>query len=261
MPVLPRHRGAVELRRNSSHQNLHELPRAALDQRATAEPVRQSWATGEPIAWTRVHDLPDFVYFDHSIHANKGLAARAAHAGWDQMPLMYAQNTLQMECVWTATATRQSTCGRPARLYMAWEAPSERGRCGARRACERGVPTAQSVDCVAKEPVVENSFGAEGAPVYRKVEPARTSWAISSSISTRFALQRTDQLRGLPPMTDTKEEGNKNARRGAGQADLQCWSPIPVSRAASFEADGRLDGAGWSGWLQPASPTSRFTLT
>src|SRR5881628_1062207 len=37
------------------------------------EPVRESWRTGKPIRWMRVHDLPDFVYFDHSIHVNKGV--------------------------------------------------------------------------------------------------------------------------------------------------------------------------------------------
>ncbi|HUZ05453.1 MAG TPA: cytochrome c3 family protein, partial [Acidobacteriaceae bacterium] len=37
------------------------------------EPVRHSWATGQSIAWTKVHDLPDYVYFNHSIHVNKGI--------------------------------------------------------------------------------------------------------------------------------------------------------------------------------------------
>src|SRR5580658_4394182 len=36
------------------------------------EPVRQSWDTGESIQWMKVHDLPDFVYFNHSVHVNKG---------------------------------------------------------------------------------------------------------------------------------------------------------------------------------------------
>src|SRR5512145_1317208 len=34
------------------------------------EIVRESWRTGQPIKWTRVHDLPDFAYFNHSIHVN-----------------------------------------------------------------------------------------------------------------------------------------------------------------------------------------------
>src|SRR5213082_990500 len=35
------------------------------------EPIRESFKTGRPLAWTRVHDLPEFVYFNHSIHVNK----------------------------------------------------------------------------------------------------------------------------------------------------------------------------------------------
>jgi formate-dependent nitrite reductase cytochrome c552 subunit len=52
---------------------------------------------GLPIAWNRVHTLPDFVYFNHGIHVAKGVACSECHGRVDQMPLMYAQNTLQME--------------------------------------------------------------------------------------------------------------------------------------------------------------------
>ena len=58
------------------------------------EPARQSWATGASIQWTRVHDLPDYVYFNHSIHVNKGIGCASCHGRVDEMPLMYQQNTL-----------------------------------------------------------------------------------------------------------------------------------------------------------------------
>lgn len=61
------------------------------------EPVRQSWATGKSLEWTRVHDLPGFVYFNHSIHINKGMGCSECHGRVDQMPLMYQENTLYME--------------------------------------------------------------------------------------------------------------------------------------------------------------------
>ena len=61
------------------------------------EPVRASFRTGESLQWTRVHDLPDFVYFDHSIHVSKGVGCSSCHGPVDRMPLMYAANTLQME--------------------------------------------------------------------------------------------------------------------------------------------------------------------
>src|SRR6185436_12223236 len=61
------------------------------------EPVRESWRTGKPIQWTRVHDLPDFAYFDHSIHVNKGVGCSTCHGNVSQMPLMYQASSLQME--------------------------------------------------------------------------------------------------------------------------------------------------------------------
>jgi formate-dependent nitrite reductase cytochrome c552 subunit len=61
------------------------------------EPVRQSYRTGASLIWSRVNDLPDYVYFDHSIHVNKGVGCYDCHGPVDRMPLMYAQNTLLME--------------------------------------------------------------------------------------------------------------------------------------------------------------------
>jgi hypothetical protein len=64
------------------------------------QPIRDSWASGQSIEWTRVHDLPDFVYFNHSIHINKGIGCSTCHGQVDNMPLMYKVNTLNMNwCV------------------------------------------------------------------------------------------------------------------------------------------------------------------
>jgi len=61
------------------------------------EPVRESYKTGVPIEWTRVHDLPDYVYFNHSIHVAKGVGCASCHGQVDEMPLMYQASSLQME--------------------------------------------------------------------------------------------------------------------------------------------------------------------
>jgi hypothetical protein len=61
------------------------------------EPVRSSFNTNTPLHWTRVHDLPDFAYFDHSIHVNKGVGCTTCHAQVDRMPLMWQESSLQME--------------------------------------------------------------------------------------------------------------------------------------------------------------------
>lgn len=62
----------------------------------TLEPVRASFRTDESIKWTKVHDLPDFVYFNHSIHVKKGVGCETCHGRVDAMPLMYQQNSLEM---------------------------------------------------------------------------------------------------------------------------------------------------------------------
>jgi cytochrome c7-like protein len=61
------------------------------------EPVRQSFQSGASIRWTRVHDLPDFVYFNHSIHVHKGVGCTTCHGQVDRMPLMWQEQSLQME--------------------------------------------------------------------------------------------------------------------------------------------------------------------
>src|SRR5258708_18233190 len=65
---------------------------------ALLEPVRYSFRTGQSLQWTRVHDLPDFVYFNHSIHLNKGVGCESCHGRVEEMPLRYAENSLRMEC-------------------------------------------------------------------------------------------------------------------------------------------------------------------
>ncbi len=71
----------------------------------TLEPVRASFRTGASIEWTRVHNLADFVYFDHSIHVHKGIGCVTCHGRVDLMPLAWKVNTLQME--WCLDCHRQ----------------------------------------------------------------------------------------------------------------------------------------------------------
>ena len=61
------------------------------------EPVRASFRENKPIEWQRVHDLPEFVYFNHSIHVAKGIGCSSCHGQIDNMPTVYQENTLQME--------------------------------------------------------------------------------------------------------------------------------------------------------------------
>jgi cytochrome c7-like protein len=77
--------------------NCHKLIWADSDM---LEPVRASLREERPIVWTRVNDLPDFAYFDHSIHVAKGIGCVSCHGRVDEMPLMRQAAPLQMEwCV------------------------------------------------------------------------------------------------------------------------------------------------------------------
>lgn len=72
---------------------------------AMLEPVRSSYRTGKSIAWTRVNALPDFVYFDHSIHISKGIGCTTCHGPIASMPMTYKAGTLYME--WCLNCHRQ----------------------------------------------------------------------------------------------------------------------------------------------------------
>ena len=63
---------------------------------AMLAPVRESLATGKPIVWHRVTDLPDYVYFNHSIHIAKGVGCESCHGPIETMPLTYKAKTLTM---------------------------------------------------------------------------------------------------------------------------------------------------------------------
>jgi Cytochrome c7 and related cytochrome c len=63
---------------------------------AILAPVRESYRTGRSLQWIRVNDLPDFVYFDHSIHVHKGIGCVTCHGRVDEMPLTWRGESLQM---------------------------------------------------------------------------------------------------------------------------------------------------------------------
>lgn len=60
------------------------------------EPVRESYYTGRPIAWERVHRLPDFVFFDHSVHVTNGIGCETCHGRVDRMARIYQVAPLTM---------------------------------------------------------------------------------------------------------------------------------------------------------------------
>ena len=69
------------------------------------EPVKASFRDNKPIEWERVHDLPEYAYFNHSIHVAKGVGCSTCHGQIDNMASVYQENSLQME--WCISCHRQ----------------------------------------------------------------------------------------------------------------------------------------------------------
>jgi hypothetical protein len=97
----------------------------------TLEPVRESFRTDRSIAWTRVHDLPDFAYFNHSIHVNKGVGCETCHGRIDKMPLTWQKASLQMEwCLDCHRHPEQYVRPREEVFRMGYEPPGDQETLG-----------------------------------------------------------------------------------------------------------------------------------
>jgi hypothetical protein len=95
------------------------------------KPVRDSYRDNVSIRWQRVHNLPGFVYFDHSIHVHKGVGCFECHGRVDRMPLTYQAHSLLME--WCLDCHRNPAPHlRPREevFNMAWEPPADREELG-----------------------------------------------------------------------------------------------------------------------------------
>ena len=60
------------------------------------KPVRDSWTTGEPIHWIKIHNLPNYVYFNHSAHVNHGVGCIECHGRIDRMDIVFQAAPLSM---------------------------------------------------------------------------------------------------------------------------------------------------------------------
>lgn len=112
------------------------------------EPVRQSWQTDVPIKWERVHDLPDYVYFDHSIHVAKGIGCSTCHGDVEEMPLTTRVVNLQMR--WCIACHEQPEAHlRPAdKIFdMTWHEPADQLEKGRQLLAEYHIQKDQLLNC------------------------------------------------------------------------------------------------------------------
>ena len=126
LPLLPYLGGAVELRGDSADQNLHELPLADLDERGDAGAGTRELPHRPVADVDRVNYLPDYVYFNHSIHINKGVGCDTCHGPVNKMPLMYQESSMRMEwCLECHRAPEKYLRPRDQVFNMDYEQPSE----------------------------------------------------------------------------------------------------------------------------------------
>ncbi len=95
-------------------------------------PLVRAYRGGKALAWNRVHDLPDFVYFDHSIHVAKGVGCSTCHGAVDTMPLTWRVASLDMQ--WCIACHRKPEAYlRPADQVfdMHWTPPADQSARGA----------------------------------------------------------------------------------------------------------------------------------
>ena len=202
--------------------------------------------------------MPDFVYFSHEIHVNKGLGCSSCHGRVDQMPLMYAQNTLQME--WCLDCHRNPAKNlRPtSQIYnMAWEAPAEERPVW----CAVGGDEGRRADGAERELRDEGSggSGAAGGVAAAAAEARRSGrgHAVAGGRDGRlsykkftsqdelghFLLQQykirtpegSDQLRGLPPMSAPEMNGDESERSNESEGA----AADDAGRRCAAEAEGR----------------------
>ncbi len=103
-------------------------------------PVRASYRSGQPIHWKRVYNPPGFVYFDHSIHVQKGIGCSSCHGQIDQMPLTYQVPSLLMDwCIECHRHPEREIRPREAVFDMHYAKPDDQLDLGRRLVKEYGV--------------------------------------------------------------------------------------------------------------------------
>lgn len=115
---------------------------------AMLQPVRDSLATGQPLRWQRVNRLPDYVFFDHSIHIAKGVGCSTCHGPVQNMALMRQEEPLTMG--WCLECHRQPQRYLRPRDHvfdMSWQAPADQDVRGGRLVAQYGILRDHLTDC------------------------------------------------------------------------------------------------------------------
>lgn len=112
------------------------------------EPVRASFKTQKPLEWIRINDVPDFVYFNHSIHVNKGVGCVTCHGQVDDMPLMHKGQTLRMGWCLECHRAPEKFLRPPSEVFnMQWQPPADQDAKGLELVKNNHVKVEQLTNC------------------------------------------------------------------------------------------------------------------
>lgn len=126
----------------STCMNCHALIKTA-SPRLTK--LREAFATGQPMRWQKIHDLPDYAYFNHASHVTRGIGCKSCHGRIDQMEQVWQQEPLSMGwCLDCHRAPEKHLRPLSEITNMAWEADNQE-ELGLRLKNEYGIKT--RTDC------------------------------------------------------------------------------------------------------------------
>jgi hypothetical protein len=109
-------------------------------------PVRESFATSDPVEWIKVHDLPDYVYFNHSAHVTRGIGCVSCHGRIDQMEVVYQEEPLSMSWCLDCHRAPERHLRPPSEVTnMSWKPPGDAVAYGTRLRAENNINP--STDC------------------------------------------------------------------------------------------------------------------
>ena len=111
-------------------------------------PVRESLATGTPLRWTRVYDLPDYVYFNHGIHVQKGVPCQHCHGRVPEMVRIARAATLEMSWCLECHRHPERYLRPPDQVFdFDWHPPADREALGRQLVAAAGIQPAKLDNC------------------------------------------------------------------------------------------------------------------
>ena len=148
------HAGDLGIDCRYCHSSIERSPKANIPSTATCMnchkiilpesekllPVRESFATGRPIQWTKVHKLPDYVYFNHMAHLNAGVGCASCHGNVAEMEVVQQKQPLSMSWCLDCHRNPDNTL-RPVNeiANMKWSPPQNQAEFAARARKERNI--------------------------------------------------------------------------------------------------------------------------